>query len=98
MLPLSYRPEVADDVVAAVGWYDDKRRGLGDDFLGEYSVAILRIRENPLLFAVAAHGLRSCRLKWFPYIVHFHEDDIGILIVAVMGGGRDESAFTGRGG
>ncbi|WP_153559399.1 hypothetical protein [Roseimaritima sediminicola] len=54
MWQLSYRPEVEDDIVEAVVWYDDKRPGLGDEFLVEYLSAIQRIRDNPLLFAVAA--------------------------------------------
>ena len=96
MWQLSYRPEVEDDIVAAVRWYDDKRTGLGDEFLSEYLSAIGRIHENPLWFAVAANGLRPCRLKRFSYIVHFDVDGNGILVVAVMGGGRDDAAFSHR--
>jgi hypothetical protein len=98
MWHLSYRPEVEDDVVNAVTWYDDKRSGLGDEFLLEYLAAIQRIGDNPLLFAVAANGLRPCRLKRFAYIVHFDVDDDNILVVALMGGGRDDSAFAHRNG
>lgn len=98
MWQLSYRPEVEDDVVAAVTWYDDKRRGLGDVFLCEYLDAIRRIHDSPLQFAIAANGLRPCRLKRFPYIVHFTVEDNGILVVALMAGGRDDSAFVRRGG
>ena len=98
MWHLSYRPEVEDDVVNAVTWYDDKRSRLGDEFLLEYLAAIQRIRDNPLLFAVAANGLRPCRLKRFAYIVHFDVDDDNILVVALMGGGRDDSAFAHRSG
>ncbi len=98
MWHLSYRPEVEDDVVNAVTWYDDKRSGLGDEFLLEYLAAIQRIWDKPLLFAIAANGLRPCRLKRFPYIVHFDVDGDNILVVALMGGGRDDSAFAHRNG
>jgi len=40
MWHLSFRPEVEDDVVNAVTWYDDKRSGLGGEFLHEYRAAI----------------------------------------------------------
>lgn len=95
---LSYRPEVEDDLVTAVAWYDDKRTGLGDEFLSEYLAAIRRIQENPLLFAGAANGLRPCRIKRFSYIIHFDVAGSDVLIVAVMGGGRDDSAFIHRNG
>jgi len=98
MWNLSYRPEVEDDIVDAVTWYDDKQFGLGDELLLEYLAAIQRIRDNPLLFAIAANGLRPCRLKRFSYIVHFVVDGNDILVVALMGGGRDDSAFVHRNG
>jgi hypothetical protein len=94
MWHLSYRPEVEDDIVNGVTWYDDKRSGLGYEFLLEYLAAIQLIRDNPLLFAVAATGLPPYRLKRFAYIVHFNVDDDNILVVALMGGGRDDSAFA----
>ena len=98
MRHLSYRPEVEDDVLDAVTWYDAKHAGLSDEFLLEYLAAIQRIRDNPLLFAVAANGLRPCRLKRFSYIVHFDVDGDDVLVVALMGGGRDDTAFIQRGG
>ena len=98
MWTLSYRPEVEDDLVAAVDWYDRKQFGLGEDFLAEYLAAIRRVCDNPLLFAIAANGLRPCRLKRYSYIIHFHIVENDILIIAVMGGARDDPAFVYRNG
>lgn len=98
MWQLSYRPEVECDVIDAITWYDDKRLGLGDEFLIEYLAGIQRIRDNPLLFSVAANGLRPCRLKRFSYILHFDVEGNDILVVALMGGGRDDSRFIHRNG
>ena len=96
MWHLSYRPEVEDDVFDTVTWYDDKRLGLGNEFMYEYLAAIQRIRDNPLLFCVAANGLRPCRLKPFSCIIHFDVDASDVLVVALMGGGRDDFAFIHR--
>ena len=98
MWQLSYRPEVEDDVVEAVAWYDDKCHGLGDEFLFEHLTAIRRIRDNPFHFAIAANGLRPCRLKRFSSIIHFDVNGNELLVVALMAGGRDDSAFMHRGG
>ncbi len=98
MWHLSYRPEVEDDVVDAVAWYDDKRTGLGDECPLEYLAGIRLIRDNPLLFSIAANGLRPCRLKQFSYIIHLNVDGNDILFVALMGGGRDDSALAHRNG
>lgn len=96
MWQLSYRPELEDDVVDAIAWYDDKRAGLGDEFLLEYLAGIRRIWGNPLQFSIAANGLRPCRLKRFSYIIHFDVVGNDILIVALMGGGRDDAALAHR--
>lgn len=96
MWNLSYRPEVTDDVIEAVAWFDDKRTGLADEFLFEYITAIERIRDNPLAFAVAENGLRPCRVKRFSYLIHFEVVEQNILVVALMGGGRDDAAFIHR--
>ncbi|GAB5401986.1 MAG: hypothetical protein Aurels2KO_02170 [Aureliella sp.] len=69
---------------------------MGDEFLLEYLASIRQIRDNPLHFSIAANGLRPCRLKRFSYIIHFDVDGNDILIVALMGGGRDDSAFIHR--
>ena len=91
-----YRPEVADDLRNAAGWYDDKRVGLGDDFLTAFWSAIDAVTDRPLSFAITSTGLRACRLSRFPYVVHFRYDDDEIIVFAVMFGGRDTSAWIDR--
>jgi len=96
MWRLSFRPELEDDIAQAVDWYNDKRSGLGDEFLTEFQAAIGRIYDNPLLFAIAENGLRPCRLRRFSYIIHIDVSGNDVLIVAVMGGGRDDTVFAYR--
>lgn len=96
MWQLSALPEVEDDLVDASLWYEDKRTGLGDEFIAEYLTAVRRIVDNPLMFAVGSNRLRLCRLKRFAWIIHFKVGGNQILIVAVMGAERDESAFINR--
>ncbi len=96
MWGISYRPEVEEDVVKAVIWFDGKRPDLGDELFHEYLTAIQRIRGNPLMFAIAANGLRPCRLNRFSYIIHFDVNGNDILVVALMSGVRDDSAFAHR--
>jgi hypothetical protein len=96
MWQVSYRPEVERDISEAIAWYEEKRMGLGDEFMSEFLVAIKRIRDNPFLFAVAANGLRSCRIKRFSYIIHYVINGNDVLVIALMGGHRDDAAFTQR--
>lgn len=93
---IRFRPEVADDLRNAVDWYDAKRTGLGDEFLGEYWSAIDRIIDQPLAYGLAHAGLRACRLSRFPYVIHYRCSEQEILVVAVMFGGRDDPAWINR--
>ena len=96
MLAVRFRPEVADDLCDAIDWYDTKRTGLGNEFAGEYWSAIDRITNQPLAYAITETGLRACRLARFPYVVHYRGSEVEVLIVAVMFGGRDTSAWIDR--
>lgn len=91
-----FRPQVADDLRDAADWYEEKRSGLGDEFLTEFWLAIDAITNRPLSFAVASTGLRACRLARFPYVIHFRFERDEIVVFAVMFGGRDPSAWTDR--
>jgi len=93
---IRFRPEVADDLRNAVDWYDAKKTGLGDEFLGEYWSAIERIMNQPLAYGVGQTGLRACRLSRFPYVIHYRCSEQEILVVAVMFGGRDDPAWINR--
>jgi hypothetical protein len=97
MWTISFRPEIEDDLRSGSDWYSSKRDGLGDEFIDDYWDAIDSIADRPLSFAIAANGLRPCRLSRFSYIVHFRVIDRDILIVAVMSGARDDTAFVDRG-
>jgi hypothetical protein len=96
MWPIVYRPEIESDLAAALDWYDAKRAGLGNEFLSEYLSALDQVAQRPLSFAVAATGFRPCRLKRFPYVIHFRVMDQLILVVAVMSTFRDDAALSHR--
>jgi hypothetical protein len=69
---------------------------LGTEFLAEFWSAVDAITERPLSFAIASTGFRACRLARFPYVIHFRSDATETLVVAVMYGGRDTSAWMDR--
>ena len=96
MRTIRFRPQVAGDLREAVQWYDEKRSGLGGEFVAEFWSAIDTITDRPLSFAITGTGLRACRLARFPYVVRFRCEATQILVVAVMYGGRDASAWMDR--
>lgn len=43
------RPEAGEDVEGAAAWYDNRRDGLGDEFVEEVLAVYDALAENPLL-------------------------------------------------
>ena len=65
MWTIRFRPEIEDDLRSGSDWYSSKRDGLGDEFIDDYWDAVDAIADRPLSFAIAANGLRPCRLSRF---------------------------------
>ena len=61
------RPEAEDDLKKAFSWYEDKRKGLGYDFLLQVDAVIRFIERNPEIFHAEYKGTRRHLIKRFPY-------------------------------
>jgi hypothetical protein len=44
---LNIRPEAEADVMEAALWYEQRKPGLGEEFITEVDQAIRQVRENP---------------------------------------------------
>lgn len=82
-------PEAELEAAEAVIWYDDQRRGLGDDFLIELSRALAHINRQPaelpcLESYAGPHDIRRCLLKRFPYVVifAFRPEDVAVVAIS----------------
>ncbi len=61
------RPEAEDDLRDAFLWYEDKRAGLGHDFLLQVDAGINFINRNPEIYPAEYKGTRKHIIKRFPY-------------------------------
>jgi plasmid stabilization system protein ParE len=93
---LRFRPEVVTDLDDAAKWYDGRSTRLGADFLGECKAALDNIAENPERVTADSHGIRSSRIRRFPYVIHYRIEHTTVVVFAVMFGGRDPSAWLDR--
>jgi plasmid stabilization system protein ParE len=93
---LRFRPEIADDLVEACRWYEDRGVGLGERFLRELKATLSRIALSPEAYGKGERDVRSARIRHFPYLVHFRIDGEEVIVLAVMYGGRDAAAWRDR--
>ncbi|GBD98613.1 plasmid stabilization system protein [bacterium BMS3Abin07] len=74
------RPEAEDDLKEAFSWYEDKRKGLGYDFLF--------VNRNPEIHPMEYKGTRKHVIKRFPYKIIYLVEEEKIIILAVIHGKR----------
>ena len=87
---LGFHPEAVAELRAAAVWYDERRAGLGDEFVDEVTRLGRRIVAAPASYASwpglsGRHpAIRRALVDRFPYAIAFEvrERDIYILAVA----------------
>jgi plasmid stabilization system protein ParE len=64
-------PEAQQDIDEAYAWYEGRRPGLGEEFLGCVDARIQAIRRNPQMHAVVYDNYRRGLVRRFPYAVFY---------------------------
>jgi|SRR5215207_5648844 len=86
----------AADIESAAAWYEDRRAGLGGEFLRAVRAALAAIERNPLQFGSARHDVRRAIVRRFPYALFFVADPEVISILACLHVRRDPQAWQSR--
>jgi plasmid stabilization system protein ParE len=78
-------PDGEAELQSAASWYEEKRRGLGIEFVAVVDRAFQSILENPKACPVwrPDRPYRTRLLKRFPCVVFFRIDPAAVEIVAV---------------
>lgn len=82
------RPEAEDDLKEAYSWYEDKRTGLGHDFLLQVDAGLNFIARYPTIHPIEYKGTRKHLIKRFPYKIIYLVQNEQIIILAVIHGRR----------
>jgi plasmid stabilization system protein ParE len=78
------RPEAEDDLKEAYSWYEDKRTGLGYDFLLQVDAGLNFIARNPNIHPIEYEETRKHLIKRFPYKIIYLIAKEKIIILAVI--------------
>jgi hypothetical protein len=95
-------PEADAEAQAAALWYDERRPGLGDEFLAEVSAVLQRIEGAPHSFprwpgvGGTAKPVRKAMLHRFPYLVAFEVHADHVLVLAIAHGKRRPLYWVAR--
>jgi plasmid stabilization system protein ParE len=62
-----YRPAAAADIGRAYAWYENERKGLGEEFLTEVNATARLVLERPETYPVIVRQTRRALVHRFPY-------------------------------
>jgi plasmid stabilization system protein ParE len=86
---LELHPEARAELRSAAIWYDERRPGLGDEFIAEVSATLDRIGDAPESSPpwprtrAAGPVIRKATIQRFPYVIAFEEHEQHVLVLAV---------------
>jgi len=90
------RPEAENGLKEAFSWYEDKRHGLGHDFLLQVDAGLKLIERNPKIYPPEYKGTRKHVIKRFPYKVVYLVEKERIIVLAVIHGKRSPNLVKKR--
>ena len=94
--PLVVRPEALSDLLDTRDWYNERRSGLGEQFVSAAEELLEHVRARPELCAVVYKGTRRAKLRRFPYIVYYRVLDTRTEVLAVLHASRDSRVWKRR--
>ena len=93
---LVFHPDVEGEVREAYQWYEERKEGLGDEFLESLESVYAGLRATPEMHQVLEHGIRHSRLKRFPYAVYYRILVNRVEVIAVHHGSRNPDRWRSR--
>ena len=89
-------PEAAEDISEAFDWYEVRRVGLGEEFLGCVNACIQGICRHPDIHPRVREDYRRALVRRFPYAVLYEHADEGVTVYAVLHTSRDPEKWQQR--
>ena len=86
----------ADEIGEAAKFYEDRREGLGGEFLDEIGNTLQRIEENPRSYVVLRGETRRANLNRFPYALLYRIHQDVIIVLGCLHGKRDPRIWLRR--
>lgn len=91
-----FLPEAREEFLKEIEYFEECRKGLGQEFSKEVFSAIQRIINFPDAWTKLSKNTRRALTNRFPFGVIYHIDDEMIVVVAVMQLIRDPDYWKNR--
>ena len=81
---IRFVPEIEEDLISGFTWYEDKARGLGEEFLRIFYASSNYLARNPLIYKEVYGDFRRLLLRRFPYAVYFVIENDEVIVVGLF--------------
>jgi plasmid stabilization system protein ParE len=81
---------------SAFDWYEERRAGLGLEFIKEFRGYYYRLKQTPLRYSIRFADIRRVNLDRFPYAIFYIAAPEELRVLAVIHGGRDLQAILAQ--
>ena len=95
-LPVVLRPEARAEFDDAFNWYEQRRPGLGVDFVAQIQEVFDRISTTPERYGQIFHDIRRVVVQRFPYAVFYQVEPQRVVVLAVFHSRRDPQIWQVR--
>lgn len=93
---VTLRQEAEFDIGEQFEYYEQKREGLGHDFLLCIEEALRKLERNPLIYRRIHKELRRIPIRRFPHRIFFFVQGDQVIVTAVFHARKDPSSWTER--
>jgi len=92
---LRCHPLVADDISAAIDWYEERSAGLGERFASAVDARFVDIADAPEMFPLAFDDLdhRFARIPKFPYLILYRIRAEYVNVLGVLHSASDPAKW-----
>lgn len=89
-------PDAGQDISDAYDWYEQRRTGLGEEFLSCLDATIQSICRTPELYGKAYKDYRRALIRRFPYMVWYESSSNRVTIYSVFHSSRNPAKWRKR--
>jgi plasmid stabilization system protein ParE len=93
---LFFAPEVQTDIGEAYAWYEERRPGLGEEFLSCVEACLSAIRRTPDLYAKVHEEYRRALVRRFPFAIFFESTKSTVTVYSVFHTSQDPQKWRHR--
>lgn len=93
---LVVRPEAEAEIAAASDWYNQRRPGLGSDFIHAVNQTLTAIQDNPFQYQIVWREFRRAGVARFPYGLIYSVSEAEIFVLSCFHGRRNPNVWKKR--